>query len=238
MKVLIINYNRITLGVNMADWLAKRGCEPIFIDNHSDYPPLLDYYKHCPYQVAIMDKNYGHLVAWEQGVLDELGIEGNYIVTDPDLDLEGIPDDFLSVLEEGLRRYPQFDKCGFSLDRSDQPNKYTEKYSSKIWVKAADWDKFFWRKPLDDLYFDAPLETTFALYKTRYFSVKSLRTNQPYTVLHVPWYYDWIKDLPEDEQYYFQTQNMATASHTELRGRTRIIEYDELHKNQGESMER
>jgi hypothetical protein len=44
MKVLIINYNRLLLPSKLADWVFKRGCEPIFIDNNSDYKPLLNYY--------------------------------------------------------------------------------------------------------------------------------------------------------------------------------------------------
>jgi len=229
MKALIINFNRITLPNDMAEWLSKRGCEPIFIDNNSDYPPLLEYYKHCPFQVLRMDKNYGQLVVWDQGVLDTLKIDGHYIVTDPDLDLSNVPDNFLSFLETGFQKYPQFDKCGLSIERSDEPNKWTQKYNSVIWPKAADWDKYFWRKPLDDCYFDAFIDTTLAIYKLRTFTISAMRTNRPYTALHVPWYYDWLKDLPEDEQYYFQTQNEITAAHSELRGRTRIINYDELH---------
>ena len=76
MKVLIMNYNRLRLSSDLADWVAKRGCEPVFIDNHSTYPPLLDYYNHCPYQVLIMDKNYNNRVVWEQGVLKALDIKG------------------------------------------------------------------------------------------------------------------------------------------------------------------
>jgi hypothetical protein len=41
MIALIINYNRLTLPVTMADWLSKRNIEPVIVDNNSDYPPLL-----------------------------------------------------------------------------------------------------------------------------------------------------------------------------------------------------
>ena len=105
-------YNRLQLPVKIADWLWEINVDPIFVDNNSDYPPLLEYYKTTPYQIIRMPQNYGYKVVWEQNLLEKLGITGNYIVTDPDLDLTGIPDDFLSVLEEGLNRYPQFDKCG------------------------------------------------------------------------------------------------------------------------------
>lgn len=197
LKCLIINFNRLTLPMNMANWLAVRGCEPIFVDNHSDYPPLLAYYNNCPYQVYIMDKNYRHTVIWDQGLLDKIGIEGNYIVTDPDLDLRSIPANFVSVLEEGLRRYPRFEKCGFSLEINGAGAGY------------AEWEKQFWCHPLDSEYFEAAIDTTFALYRVRHHAQLALRTNRPYTAKHVPWYYSRLEDMPVDEQYYMKTTELS-----------------------------
>lgn len=192
----------------MADWCFSHGLEPIFIDNNSDYPPLLEYYKTSPYQVVRMDSNYGYLVVWQQQILEKLGIADQYIVTDPDLDLSGIPDDFLSVLEEGLRRYPQFDKCGFSLEINNIKNQGT-----------IDWEMQFWQKPLDPLYFDAAIDTTFALYKVRHPSWSGIRTNRPYTAIHVPWNFSDLSELPDDEKYYFNKQDENTKSHSHLTGR-------------------
>ena len=205
MKALIIAYNRLVLPKNMADWLALRGVEPIFVDNHSDYPPLLEYYEHTPYQVLRMADNYGHLVVWTHGVLDTLKIEDNYIVTDPDLDLTGVPDDFLQVLEEGLRRYPQYDKCGLSLEIKDLPNQVT-----------VDWETQFWCRPLDPQYFHADIDTTFALYKVRFNSLNAIRTNRPYTCRHIPWYYDLVDKLPDDELYYYRTQLPEIRAHSNI----------------------
>jgi hypothetical protein len=196
MKALIITYNRLNLPYNMALWLALRDIEPIFIDNNSDYPPLLEYYERTPFKVVRMKENYGYKVVWEQNLLKRLNITGNYIVTDPDLDLTGIPDDFLSVIEEGLRRYPQFDKCGFSLEINDLPP--TE-------FCPANYEKQFWQHPLDEKYFAAAIDTTFALYKVPFHSFNAIRTNRPYTARHMPWYYFDFEDMPVDEQYYFRT---------------------------------
>lgn len=206
-KCLIINYNRVTLPVNLAFWAYTNGLEPIIIDNNSDYIPLLEYYaQRCPFQVLRMDQNYGAHVVWKQNVLQQLGITGNYIVTDPDLDCSNIPDDFLSVLEEGLRRYPQFDKCGFSLETKGATSQGT-----------IEWESQFWKYPLDARYFNAAIDTTFALYKTHEFSYKGIRANRPYTAIHVPWTYTHVKELPEDEQHYYKTQNEDTASHTHVK---------------------
>ena len=204
-KALIVNFNRIDLPRKMAEWLATRNVEPIFIDNCSDYPPLLEYYKTCPFQVVKMDANYVDVVVWHKNVLPQLGIKGNYILTDPDLDLTGIPDDFVEVLEEGLRRYPQYDKCGFSLEINDLPNQVT-----------IDWERQFWQTPLDPMYFHADIGTTFALYKAHYPSLSAIRTNRPYTCRHVPWYYDLIDQLPEDESYYYHTQAQEIRAHSNI----------------------
>ncbi len=196
MKALLIVYNRLHMPVAMADFLFAHGIDPVFVDNNSDYPPLLEYYKTTKYQVVRMDQNYGYKVVWNQGVLNMLGITGNYIVTDPDLDLSGIPDDFLSVLEEGLRRYPQYDKCGFSLEINNLPQ--TD-------FCPAGYEKQFWQYPLDNMYFKAAIDTTFALYKVQHHSYNAIRTNRPYCCKHMPWYYFDFEDMPEDEQYYFKT---------------------------------
>jgi len=203
------------LPIKLARWVADRGLEPIFVDNNSDYSPLLAYYQACPFQVLRMDKNYGHEVVWRQGVIAKLGINEDYIVTDPDLDLTGIPDDFITVLYEGLKRYPQYDKCGLSLEINDIPDKGT------VW-----WETRFWQTPLDPQYFHADIDTTFALYQIskqiRYPSFSAIRTNRPYTAKHIPWYYHDIKDLTEDEQYYYKTQLPEIGNHSNVIGSQKL----------------
>lgn len=203
MKCFIINYNRLLLPNNMAKWLAERGCEPIFIDNHSDYIPLLDYYATCPFQVVFMKKNFGHRVFWEHNLVKEFNIKGRYIVTDPDLDLTGIPNDFLQVLDEGLDSYNFIDKCGFSLEINDLPNSpegnfIRDQCEVRYWKHKVG---KFWKSPID---------TTFAMYRkgvTRY-THTAYRTDRPYTAKHVPWYYTDLSLLSPDELYYYQTADV------------------------------
>lgn len=205
-KALIINFNRITLPMKMAAWIVNHGLQPVIIDNASTNPALLEFYKYrCPYDVLRMDQNYGHLVVWKQNVLASLGIADRYIVTDPDLDLSGIPADFMHVLEEGLRRYPTIDKCGFSLEIEDLTNQGT-----------IEWEKKFWQYPLDNQYYNAQIDTTFALYRSSNFSFNAARTARPYTAKHIPWYYNHISELPADEQYYYNTQLEEYANHTNV----------------------
>jgi hypothetical protein len=204
-KVLIINFNRLDLPRAMAEFVAQHGCEPWFIDNCSTYAPLLKYYSETPFRVLRMPKNYGHTVVWDNTeVLRFAGVNERFIMTDPDLDLSGVPGDFLKVMNEGLDRYPYFDKCGLSLEINDLPANAEGGFISNF-------EKVYWITPLDKQYFNAPVDTTFALYRWPLgnYNHNAIRTNRPYTAKHVPWYYRNLRDIPEDEKYYF---NSATAS--------------------------
>lgn len=207
MIVLINNFNRLTLPVKMADWLSKRGCEPVFIDNASDYPPLIQYYNDTPFQVLRLEKNYGHYSLWWANVVNRLNIKDRFIYTDPDLDLEGVPDDFVSVLNEGLDRYPQYSKCGLSLETEDLPDNEEGNLIRRI-------EAPYWQFPLDERYFHADTDTTLALYRLPIgeYGHSACRTNRPYTCRHLPWYYLKPEDLTDEEQYYYRTAN-ASCSH-------------------------
>lgn len=214
MFVFIINYNRLTLPSKLADWCVAHNLIPLFVDNNSDYPPLLEYYYKCPHMVLRLQENYGHTIIWNKTInlLDILKIKGRYIVTDSDLDLEGIPDDFLEVLNTGLDKYPQFNKCGFSLEINDLPDT-PEGNLIRTKVEAR-----YWTKVLDPLYYNAPVDTTFALYREGvncYFH-PAIRTNRPYTARHIPWYYYHLSELPEDEQYYYKTANGSSSGKNRL----------------------
>jgi len=214
MKVLIINFNRVTLPARLADWVALRGCEPIFIDNASNYPPLLQYYADTPYRVHRLPANYGHTVVWDLKLCNYYARGDRYIVTDPDLDLEGIPNDFLRVMNFGLDEYPQYDKCGFSLEVNDLPDTH------EAHLIRTQYEVKYWRHALDKLFWLADTDTTFALYRAgvAHYSHSAIRTNRPYTARHVPWYYKDFASLPADEQYYFTTANGSSSGKKRLMG--------------------
>jgi len=196
----------------MANWLFERDIEPIIIDNNSDYPLLIEYYASlCPYQVIHMGKNYGHRVAWDQNLLNKIGITGEYLLTDPDLDLTGVPDDFLKVMQRGLIKYPQFDKCALSLEINDLPDSMEGRFIRQHEAK-------YWKNSLNDLYFKADTDTTFALYRAgvNNYSHSAIRTNRPYTCKHVPWYYIDFESLSEEDKYYFISANESSSGKIRL----------------------
>lgn len=107
MKTFVIIYNRLWIPKTMCEWLSVRGCDIIIVDNHSDYEPLLAWYASKPFEIVHMANNYGHCVVWDSGMLDHFLASGErYILTDPDLDLSGVPDDFVTILGRGLDEYP------------------------------------------------------------------------------------------------------------------------------------
>jgi hypothetical protein len=196
-KAFIINYNRLDLMRNMADYLADgTDVEPIIIDNNSTYPKLLEYYDTCSHKVERMDKNWGNCVVWISGILDKYDLKGNFIVTDSDLNISNIPKDFLHKLQTGLDRHQFACKAGFGLEINNLP--ITE--LSKL---AIGWECLNWANRVDELFFDAPIDTTFCLCRTRLHDFRAIRSDYPYVAQHVPWTYS--KDsIPEDEKYYFE----------------------------------
>ena len=207
MKVLVLVYNRLVLPVKLAEWVSERGCEPVFIDNNSDYPPLLEYYKKTPFQVLRLPSNYGHTTLWQYPLLQKLGIKERFIYTDPDLDLTGVPDDFVQVMENGLNKYPQYSKCGLSLEINDLPDTKEGNF-----IRTGP-EAPYWKSPLDDLYFHADTDTTFAMYQYPIgeYGHSAIRINRPYTCRHLPWYYTTFEDLPEDEKHYYKTANNSCS---------------------------
>lgn len=202
-KALIINYNRLILPRNMADYLSECEITPIIIDNCSDYPPLLEYYKTCKHEVYHADRNYGHNVIWKLDLLTKLNITGDYIISDSDLDICNVPKDFLSVLQRGLDIHTEYEKCGFGLRISDLPNNKLRDY-------VITTERGYWDRPLDNTYYDASVDTTFSLCRSRVKVFKSMRTNEPYCAKHVPWYYTTLGDMTDDEKYYFSTIKTST----------------------------
>jgi len=208
MRVYIINYNRLTYLRQMVEWCKAHGLTPIIVDNDSNYKPLHDYYHTKPCQLIRMPKNYGHVVMWHN--LIELP-KDRFIITDPDLDMSGVPDDFLQVMHQGLDRYPETPKCGLSLEISDLPDSEEGRLVREI-------EGVFWEKPLDDLYFDALCDTTFAMYREgwRGYTIDAIRVNRPYTARHYSWYYTDFDSLPEDEKHYYRTANESASGKKRL----------------------
>lgn len=213
MKVFICNRNLLTWPSAMARHLADRGHEPVFVDNNSGYPPLLDYYRTSGFQVIRHPYNLG---PWDS--FRALPRQNEpFVFTDPDLDLSTVPDDWPDVLLAGLldgaQEYEGHPfKCGLSIEDSDLPRASVH-HAVRAELEARGqpfdpWDapiqvggRRYWRKIVD---------TTFALYPPGYgpFTYYARRTDRPYCARHLPWYVvrtvdpsDPATQIPLDDEY-------------------------------------
>lgn len=202
--IIINNFNRLEYLLILLNGLEKRGYTNIHIlDNQSDYPPLLDFYKTTKHKVHFLDKNYGFRALWKSGLYHEF--KGNYFVySDADLEIvDECPDNFLKFFRDTLENDKWCAKVGFSLKIDDLPDHYSLKQ------EVINWEKQYFKKPKGEFY-KAPIDTTFALYRP--YSFKHLRAHEayilrakpPYEVRHLPWYVD-SNNLSDEEQYYIKT---------------------------------
>ena len=194
-KAFIIMFNRLTPAKAMAEYMSDTGCEVILIDNNSTYPPLLEWYKTCPYKVHRLYKNYKAFDFWKYNRLKHYPCK-NYIVTDPDLQINHIPEDYIEILFKGLNANPTVGKAGFSLEINDLPD-------NPITKKVIEWEKRMWDSATDENgFYKSDVATTFALYdRDRVVEnlYSGIRSPRPYTAKHLDWYYteETIKNDPE-----------------------------------------
>lgn len=209
--ILINNYNRFDKLLTLIDGLTGRGYNNIWIiDNGSTYPPLVEWYKTCPYKVLLLNENVGHLSIFKTGLYKAF-YNSYYAYTDSDLEIcPECPDDFMEKFISLFKRYPRVIKVGFSLKIDDLPDVFVHKH------EVVEWESQFWRKEVESGVYDAPIDTTFAVYRPWFiggivnFKDKHLRVGPPYVMRHLPWYID-EKNLSDEDRYYLST--IATSTH-------------------------
>jgi len=199
--ILVNCRDRLGSLLELLAFLERAGHTRIhLVDNASTYPPLLEYFESTPFDVVRLDRNVGHTAMWDANLFDELGVDGRFVLTDPDIvPVEDCPIDAVEYFGEILDSYPDRAKVGFGLKIDDLPDAYRFKR------QAISWESQFWQRPIAPRLYDAEIDTTFALYRTpgAYRRDHALRTGHPYLARHTTWYLDDTA-LPEDELYYRQ----------------------------------
>jgi hypothetical protein len=206
--------DRLTPLLPLLDYLERAGCERVhLLDNDSTYPPLLEYYERTPHTVIRLGENHSHKSFWESGLLDELGVRGPYVFTDPDLvPIEECPLDAIEYFAGVLERYPGYKKAGFGLKIDDLP----DHFSLKDDVLA--WESRFWHRLVAPRLYEAPIDTTFALYRgPEHAKLSAVRTGYPYLVRHTTWYLD-SENLPEEHRYYIERARVTSWSRDGMAG--------------------
>jgi hypothetical protein len=199
----------------MVDYLMQiPTARPIIVDNDSAWKPLLDYYRdECPCEVVLTGVNGGKL-GWAKHMLNHAahGIE-KYVVTDPDLFLDGIPLDVLEVLSEGLDANPGVKKVGLSMDLESIDPAY--RFAQQVKLHEGQ----FWRSK-QGRFWQAGVDTTFAMRRAAdpidETTWGHLRTDRPYTAIHWPW--QWTQaaiDSSEEIQFYLRTSTSGDSHWTE-----------------------
>ena len=209
--VVINNFNRLTMLLKLIDSLETRGYDNLYIiDNASSYPPLMDWYRHCKYPVFMLNRNVGHLAVWETG-LYKMFTDTYFVYTDADMEISPeCPDDFMEYFIRLLRRYPKALKCGFAIRIDDLPDSFDNKQ------QVIEWESQFWEHELEPDVYNAPIDTTFAVYKPFFkgetvdFNDLYIRSGFPYTIRHLPWYAD-SRNLSDEDRYYLS--HIKTSTH-------------------------
>ena len=202
--VFINNRNRLSTLTALIDWLESVGTQDIFIlDNASTYQPLLDFYCTTNHQVIRLRQNVGYLSFWETGIWERFK-SAPYIYTDSDVvPVNECPSDYLEIFFEGLSRYREVEKVGFSLKIDDLP----ENYAGKAAVISH--ESGMWTQKRDDIFYNAPIDTTFALYRGAARGghwVPALRSAPPLIARHMPWYVN-SRHLDAEELFYRNSVN-------------------------------
>lgn len=202
--IVINNFNRLSTLKKLIESLEQRGLTNIHIlDNASTYPPLLDFYKNCRYDVVMLGRNLGFKALWKDRATRQRFCRDYYIYTDSDVMLtEECPDDVVDCIFRLLHdKYRYASKIGLALRTDNLPDCFRNKR------QVIEWESRLMSPVNSDGLHRAPTDTTFALYRphtglcrSRY--VEAYRTVHPYSLLHLPWYQD--SDNPDEEERYYR----------------------------------
>ena len=212
--IIINNFNRLSHLRRVIDSLTTRGYENLYvIDNASNYEPLLEYYRDSGVRVFYLDTNVGYTSLWRTPIQKNF-VHSYYAYTDSDIEpVPECPDDFVAYFKTVMDRYPQVRKVGFGLKIDDLPDSFALRKS------VIDHESKFWGRPLEPGLYEAPIDTTFALYRPGVVGgwwLPAIRTGKPYCARHLPWYADSAN--PSAEDLYYQSTSSAPTHWTQMEG--------------------
>lgn len=194
----------------MLSELERMSFDPVVIlDNGSTYPPLLEWFDtECPVQVVYMPENYGKYAPFKLN-LTEWTTHHHFAVSDPDLDISGVPDDLCEVLLSGFEKFPTITKMGLGIEYRDIPTdtvlgQQAIEFEKSRWVQARFRRGGFWRRCL--------IDSTMYLQRTihREHHYQGLATSHPYVCQHLDWYRT-EEDIWQDEEYRYYVESIKTG---------------------------
>lgn len=212
---VIVARDRVSYTSLLINWLESVGHQNIIIcDNNSSYEPMLELLNNTPHTVFSSKDINGHLSPWFNGLVDSFGKNTNYFVSDCDVvPDESCPKNTIEYLNDSFNFYKkhQVNKIGLSLRIDDLPDCYTNK------EQVIRWESQFWMHKINDHFFNAIVDTTFAIYgpDSNPNVFNSLRTAPPYSARHLPWYSN-SSSPTEEEKHYFSRADQSVTTWTHL----------------------
>lgn len=209
--IFIISYNREETLKLCVERFQKDGYKNLIIlDNASTDEATLAYLKKLSCRVFFFKKNYGHHVLWDCGLFDDIIKSNYYVLTDPDiLPIEECPSDYVEQFYHILEQHPEKTKVGFALKLDDLPENYKYKYD------IIRFESFYWEKRMQYKFpiYDAPIDTTFSLYKPGGVAIKDdfyngIRTGYPYIARHLGWY---VNNFSQADYYSNSVTQISTS---------------------------
>ncbi|MBR2648433.1 MAG: glycosyltransferase [Sediminibacterium sp.] len=211
--IIINNRNRLSFLKLLIKSLVDRGYTNIhIIDNNSTFPPLLEYYKQISFKVYYLDKNVGFCALWDTPIFNNFK-DQYYVYTDSDVVIsDDCPEDFLCWLQYLLYKYNHIDKVGLGIIFDNLPHYYEFKDEVYKWESTLIKNS----KKLEKNVVEAPVDTTFALYRPNKFGpagfLKAIRTLGNFQIKHMPWYLN-SANLSEEEQFYITHAHTVFYTH-------------------------
>jgi len=197
--IIINSRDRLSCLAELLAWLRIAGYTNLAIlDNHSSYPPLLEYLSQLGDEIVVFrsSRNLGPRALWSSGLIG-LFSEVPFVYTDPDVvPAEDCPHDAVAALSALLDTHGTATKAGLGIRIDDIPDTYEQK------LAVQSWESQFWQRPLPGNCYDAPIDTTFALYRPgSWHQLEAVRAGPPYLARHLPWYADSSRPTSEDRYY-------------------------------------
>lgn len=214
--VVVICWNNMTFIKGFVNQLKKYKNPILLLDNKSTYEPLLNYYKEIKDElkdkitIRLLEENYGSEVYTK--LKQEL--PDIYLLSDPDLELNpNMPHNFAEILLEISNKYKAY-KVGAAIKIEDN-NTFIQCEEYFKGQSIQDWESQFWKNKIEDStyeLYDAEVDTTFCLVNNAYSNSKQIRIAGDFTVKHLPWYKDYIKNTVPQEELDFWKQNNKSST--------------------------
>lgn len=205
--IIINNRDLLTWTKAMVDKLKTMDDvgDIIILDNASTYEPLLDWYKSNPCEIIGIN-NLGHRAPWESGLIDRFNGQ-YYIVTDPDLGIDDLPQDTIPHMINKLEESKLL-KIGLGLDwerikETSLCYDHLQTYEKRRWANS---------RIENGIYLDIHTDTTFAIYRYNAYFIGGGSLPRPYIARHHPWEFTDEQRLQNKEYcYYIEHANNSST---------------------------